>query len=265
MMTWEEQNAENNSHDATRPPVTSAEDQNDHCAFLLPDTPTTKIYSTDDVEIAVEDLDDDEISEPPMKNEEVLQGRQRREVHRLAILVFCLCVSILAITLGVVLGTKDRNDVTLEEVGNGNSDALVIVSNDQCKTSAKSAAADGSEEVGQITFADKSTFSNIMGVCGTAAYGGGSIGKWYAFAGTGSTVLVTACSKGCAVPDGAMMSPTISVFQGSSCDQMLCVDGMTNVAVEGPLQFHAVMGESYFVYVQSSGNHTGLYEIALAV
>lgn len=197
-----------------------------------------------------------------LQSEQEMKGQTKR---RIAILVGVILV-LLAIILGIIFGTKNKRDSN-SKTKSANNDGSTeggssnfLISNDECETAAP-LLPDGSKDVGSITASSTSTFNIENGWCGDATFDGGP-GKWYVVSGAGRTLNLTACETGCTPPESALVVPEVSIFVGS-CDGLYCVDGVSRLQQDEPFQFSALLGQTYYIYVQGAGDDVGLFEISL--
>jgi hypothetical protein len=193
-----------------------------------------------------------------VEHEMELRGKLMRRI----IALLCLLLIVLAITLGIVFGTKRDKDVPTGTTNRGVDSEVPtnIISNDECFSSSQ-LLPDGSSDVGVISAAAESSFSNGGGKCGEATYGVGP-GRWYYTQGIGGFLKLSACAADCTVPDNSLAIPEVSVFTGD-CVGLYCVDGVSNLITNNPFQFQAIRGQDYFIYVQGGEESLGLFEITL--
>eukprot|EP00934_Nitzschia_sp_Nitz4_P002371 Nitzschia sp. Nitz4//scaffold154_size52827//48170//48874//NITZ4_006787-RA/size52827-processed-gene-0.51-mRNA-1//1//CDS//3329537341//2366//frame0 len=227
-----------------------------------------KKVSTTEFELDPQIYEDEENTEivyhesPKVVNKDGLSkdgNTRRRRVSKQIAAVLCLLLVILAVVLGVTLSGGNNNNPQVTNKGVDNAVNSTLISNDQCYSAIESTP-DGSSDVGVLSSSDENLFSNSAGTCGTASYGA-SPGKWYQFTGTGDSVWITECTQGCTVSLDSMIVAEVTVFEGS-CDNLICVDGMGDLAQEGPLEIATTEGVTYFVYIQGQNGVTGLYELS---
>ncbi len=191
-----------------------------------------------------------------------------RRFLALGLVLFLLVV----IILGIVFGTKrardasEKNKTTNSAVGGEQEEEEEVtpsnaLSNDKCAFPTM-LLPDGPFEVGVITSTSQSTFSNGGGTCGDAIYSGDVPGKWFFTQGTGDFLNLTACDTNCTAPANALAIPEVSVFTGA-CDDLYCIDGVSNLLDQGPLTFQSIRGQDYYIYVQGGEGTLGLVEVAL--
>jgi hypothetical protein len=185
----------------------------------------------------------------------------RGKLMRRVLALLCFLLVVLAITLGIVFGTKKDDNAPRATTNSGvdNEVQTNLIANGECNSPSQ-LTPDGSSDVGVISLANESPFSNGGGTCGGATYGVGP-GKWYQISGTGSFYL-SACGTGCTIPDSSLAIPEVSVFTGD-CDSLFCVDGVSNLITDGPLEFNAIGGQDYFIYIQGGEETLGLFELTL--
>lgn len=191
----------------------------------------------------------------------------RGKLMRRIVALLCLFLVLLAIVLGIVFGTKNDKNATIQttssEANNEVPTNINAIANEEC-VSASNLRPDGSSDVGIISAALDSSFTNGGGKCGTATYGIAP-GKWYRYSAseTGGSLTLSACSTGCSIPGNGMVIPEVSVFTGD-CGGLYCVDGVSDLITNGPFEFRAIRGQDYFIYVQGGEGSLGLFEITLA-
>ena len=191
--------------------------------------------------------------------------------QRLAILCGVILV-LIAIILGIVLGTKDKrnnnssvqnNNNNTEQQGDNDDEPEPVnyFTNDKCGTATRMSP-EGSVDIGIISEASVSTF-NVQGseMCGNATFDGGP-GKWYVVSGTGQILNLHACTTNCTAPENAMISPEVSIFVGE-CSALYCLDGTANLMDHNPFQFESIRGQDYFIYIQGADDAVGLFEISI--
>lgn len=180
----------------------------------------------------------------------------------------CVLLVLLAIILGIVFGTQNARESPEQAADSAVTDEEEeettppnAITNDKCSMASK-LIPDGSLEVGVISSSSQSSFSNGGGSCGDATYAGQSLGKWYYTPGTGDFLNVSACEINCTAPANALAIPEVTVFTGE-CDDLYCIDGVSNLLESGPLQFQAIRGQNYYIYIQGGQETLGLVEIFL--
>ena len=121
-------------------------------------------------------------------------------------------------------------------------------------------------QVPDIVVSNSNTF---VGTCGTSDYDN-SAGDWYVVFGTGQTFTASTCNKGYTSFD-----TQITVFLGSSCDELFCVDGNDDSDTEScgedvdgtvgasEITWDTIYDVTYYILVHGKGTRVGSYGLTL--
>ena len=82
---------------------------------------------------------------------------------------------------------------------------------------------------------------------------------WFRVVGTGSELIATTCH-------GSEYDTKLSVFRGSNCENLVCVDGNDDACsgVSSQVEFLTVEGEDYYILIHGYSDNAGVYGISVA-
>jgi hypothetical protein len=189
------------------------------------------------------------VSERPEPSQE--QGRWERVVcgvtasKKVCLIVFgallLLLVLVIIVVVVVVAGAAPSSSSPASPISNGCENATVIPTL-------------GSTTLGTNEGVD---IEEEATSCGTAEVVGP--GVWYVVAGTGSLMRASTCES-----TGALNDTQISVFGGGSCGSLECIGGNDNsCGSKSSIMWKSVPEERYHVYVHSSDNERGTFELVV--
>ena len=229
----------------------------------LPDHDEEKQYLSDEHE----DESHETASSVLLNQDNSTSGMTRVTTRRTLALAAVLLV-LLAIILGIVLGTRQAREDEPLEVAKNETDteeeepiSSTKISNDKC-SSATPLLPDGSADVAVLSSASQTTFTSGAGTCGVVSYGGQGPGKWYSVTDMEGLLQLSSCTTNCTAPVNALAIPETILFTGT-CDDLFCLNSVSNLLTDGPLQFQAVLGQNYYVYIQGGQSTLGLLEVVL--
>lgn len=201
-------------------------------------------------------------------NQDNSTSEMTRVTTRRSLALAAVLLVLLAIILGIVLGTRQAREDEPLKVVNNDTDTdqeepipSTKISNDKC-SSATNLLPDGSADVAVLSSASQTTFTSGAGTCGVVSYAGQGPGKWYSIMDMEGLLQLSSCTINCTAPANALAIPETILFTGT-CDDLFCLKSASNLLTDGPLQFQAVLGQNYYVYIQGGQGTLGLLEVVL--
>lgn len=229
----------------------------------LPDHDEEKLRIT-----SYQEAESQETASSVFLNQETSTSGMTRVTTRRTLALAGVLLVLLAIILGIVFGTKQAREeeplqVPKNETDNDDQEPIPVtnIGNDQC-SSATALLPDGSADVAVLSSASQTTFTSGAGTCDGVSYPGQGPGKWYSITDIQGVLQFSSCTVNCTVPVNALAIPETILFTGT-CDDLFCLDSVSNLVTDGPLQFQAVLGQNYYIYIQGGQGTLGLLEVVL--
>jgi hypothetical protein len=144
-------------------------------------------------------------------------------------------------------GSSTREDFTIQ-----------IVDNDKCEHAFGPVTPTSFGAIVSYTTTNAEVDSHVVSTCGGAS-ASTTPGVWYEVEGDGRPLTASTCS------DETTFDTQISVFRGSSCGNLTCVNGNNDFCeLKSTVRWPSQVGEIYHVLVHGSNGSTGQFKLEIS-